>query len=358
MGLLVIGLIGGAVWRAWPRERLLTEVAHPVAHADFKKTTACWLSVHQLLLVTTSQEVNLADNMVRKDWRGSADVLDTTTHVTTHLDGLTRLLNRIPKDPMHGPEEFESSPDGTWILWETNSGGDGWPWPHAAHPDGTHACDWRDNGNEEKFFIDSNQLVHLSRHAGMMVLDMASKEDHHPQKAQTQAILARYALRHPRFVRVPDAEEVAGKGFAEIALYRTQDRLQRIESEESATLKSPVPLWAWRLNLPEGTTYQHAEASQEQQTVLYDLTTSRLPTLFAWLHRVYPRFDPEPTFSEELWVARADGQGRHKIGFVPTLLDEHSNPVTLLQEVRWLPDGKRISFIYRDTLYVVPAEPE
>src|SRR5579871_312136 len=55
-----------------------------------------------------------------------------------------------------------------------------------------------------------------------------------------------------------------------------------------------------------------------------------------------------------LFVCRVDGSEMHEVG---TRQEEvNPNVVLALEDLRWLPSGKRLSFFYKDTLYTVPAD--
>lgn len=55
-----------------------------------------------------------------------------------------------------------------------------------------------------------------------------------------------------------------------------------------------------------------------------------------------------------IWVSRIDGSGMHCLGSVPIKPDDpaYKQP----GEIRWVPGEKRISFLYHDTLYAIPAD--
>jgi hypothetical protein len=54
---------------------------------------------------------------------------------------------------------------------------------------------------------------------------------------------------------------------------------------------------------------------------------------------------------QELWVSEADGTQLRHIGDL-----ENSNDKRQIDAVQWLPDGKRLSVLIGDTIWVVPAE--
>lgn len=57
-----------------------------------------------------------------------------------------------------------------------------------------------------------------------------------------------------------------------------------------------------------------------------------------------------PGVRKSLWSSNLDGGSMREIGFVT--LSDHSD---FEFKDCWLPDGQRISFVYHDTLYVVPV---
>ena len=46
-----------------------------------------------------------------------------------------------------------------------------------------------------------------------------------------------------------------------------------------------------------------------------------------------------------------------EVGSIPTKLNVAGFPDNLIEDIRWVPDSKNISFIFKGTLYVVPVEP-
>ena len=48
----------------------------------------------------------------------------------------------------------------------------------------------------------------------------------------------------------------------------------------------------------------------------------------------------------------------HKIGYVPLTQDPYGFLNSPLRDIRWLPDGRQVSFVYNGMLYVAPADLE
>jgi ankyrin repeat protein len=70
---------------------------------------------------------------------------------------------------------------------------------------------------------------------------------------------------------------------------------------------------------------------------------------FAWLIAV----EGNSQDSVELWVSRGDGRGMQGIGYVDVAPGQGDISPSSLQ---WLPDGKRLSFIYKNRLYTISTE--
>jgi hypothetical protein len=219
IGLVGITLVAGAIWMAWPREQLLLEVASPILkvepenlnYSDAENEETYWLTADQLLILTPDPKNlgrdrhNLSGVYVQKTWQGSADILNTTTHLRSHLNALTNLIERTTVRPMWRPDSFELSPDGAWLQWQTYSGSDGWPLPRAAHLDGTHYREWqRDKRGQENFFLDSRHICQIEAHEqpSMTVRDLQNPTQDRKcsTPAQSDAVLAQYAVHQPIYI--------------------------------------------------------------------------------------------------------------------------------------------------------------
>ncbi len=65
--------------------------------------------------------------------------------------------------------------------------------------------------------------------------------------------------------------------------------------------------------------------------------------------------DDRTTFlgTQEVWVSRVDGTRMKRLGWL--LTHPYSGDGVDAEALRWTPDGKHLSFIYRDGLYIVPV---
>ncbi len=360
---LTFAVVAAAGWIVRPRERLLTNLAHPLIPFNVEAQQAVWVSPNQLLLLTTQPNGNFAQ------WQGTAEILNTSTMSRKNLAALTDLLKRQIVSPLSAPQGFDASPDGKWLRWET-------PPPKGTEVtestvclDGTNYSETsydsaNERSQEEEFFLDARHLVRMSGRSPIMVVrDLLdpSQDKTYTASEQAKPILAHYASREPVFASITDPAESVDNGYVEIETYRTQDRMQRIFANGLPTQSAPTPLMTRKQKLPEGATLLESKISR-QQGIVYHLAVARMPSLFAWLNRLSPTFALKSTLTEELWVSRADASEMHEIGYVPVKLEAQGNAVGIgvpeyfLGDIRWLPDGKQISFVYGNSLYVMSAE--
>jgi len=351
---MVGALATAGIARMWPHEPLLMEVAHPVVRIDPDYQNVCWLSSHQLLIVTTSNSDVKSEN-----WRGEAEIFDTTLRTRNRLTSLTNLMLRTTADPMDAVGNFVASPDGKWLLWEAYCGhGAAPPSIRVAHVDGTHYRVWDYDESNERFFLDSDHLVQMRGWAPWVVISDL-QDSRKVQKYQTlteaQEVLTRSSMQHPFWIEVDRPDEFS-EGYAAIQTYRAQDRIQPFP-EGREEKEAPKPFRTQRLRLPPGAEIEETIVSTQQQSILYDFQIVRQNPLLSWLHRFLPRMNAKSTLHAGLWVSRADRSGMREIGVVP-LQSAHDVLESNFHDVCWLPGGKQVSFVYNGMLYIVSAEPE
>ena len=361
-----------AIWRAWPRERLLTAVATPIVQVAVGREEICWLSSHECLLVTADHEPGYPGVRDPSDglahWEGTVDLLDISSHTRRPLEALTALFRREMAVPLTVPENLHASSDGQWIRWDTHAARGTMFMGRVVRLDGTHYRKWdlAPNGiiefQQTDFFLDAGHLVCMSpRQPIMTVLDLQdpTRDIKYSKLKDTQEVLTQYARQHPVFHH----GEREGEDAITITEYRTQDRMQEVLANGGQMREAPQPLQKMTRKLPKDATVVACKLSLQQNTA-YHLDCSRTSTALTWLHRLLPTFTSTPRHTEELWVSRAEGGGMHEIGHVPIPMDATGQTVSppdgleyFLDDIQWLPDGKHVSFVYRGMLYVVPAEP-
>ncbi len=81
----------------------------------------------------------------------------------------------------------------------------------------------------------------------------------------------------------------------------------------------------------------------------------RRSPFLAWLHDRISRI-PEGNYCvEQGWVMNLDGSGKHLIGEF-TVPMEVGKERPWIVDPKWTPDGKKISFLYDDGIYTIPAD--
>jgi hypothetical protein len=74
------------------------------------------------------------------------------------------------------------------------------------------------------------------------------------------------------------------------------------------------------------------------------------------LCQLIPRFGPSDQPYADLWIGGKHGHSWREIGAIPTgyKIDRYPSPIT--EDLRWTPDGRNLTFIYKNALWTVPAD--
>ena len=111
----------------------------------------------------------------------------------------------------------------------------------------------------------------------------------------------------------------------------------------------------WSVTPPHDTSFQETRISPNGDRIAWLVYTEHLdPTLTA-LNRLLPFLKSRSQPRLELWISRLDGTEMHILGRL-TLSTKNANKLCV-NDLRWLPDGKSLSFTYTDALWTVPAKP-
>ena len=350
---------------------LLTEAAHPVPGIkwDFDEYF-CWLAADRLLSIVTEQEAEPGSTKrkrsERHNWVGHADLVDPNTGARTLLPGLTDLLNRTMILPITWMTEFTAAPDGDWIYWqsyETGGKNFGLHGFHAAALDGSSYREWASLGvhnNDIHFFLDGRHLVHLNaRDEEVIIRDLQNADNdlRYVGKEVDQAVLEHCASQQSVFLDVHPCYRGGEESIAVIDTYRAEDRLPFMLHHLWRPDEVATPLHTLEFELSEGTLYAPSTAilSPDQTWICYYLwfqrDASEADSLSVEIKRKRLAF-------ESLWVSRADGSGMRKIGemYLEPFGKGPPLPQHPLWQVAWRPDGKALSFIHKENLYIVRVE--
>src|SRR5262249_11547136 len=86
------------------------------------------------------------------------------------------------------------------------------------------------------------------------------------------------------------------------------------------------------------------------------------PALPSLLHHIWPSIRVPSSPQVGIYIFSLDGKRHQQIGHTP--LEENSRNdlpwdsymYEMPRDIRWAPDGRHLGFIYKGTLYTVPAE--
>ncbi len=341
-------------------QHLLMQAAKAVMKVKGDSEEVSWLSSHELLIVTTTQEAYIGTDIPPGPlhWKGYVDLVDTQTHTRTRLRPLSKLMNETTSFTSDVSGVIVPSPDGQWFVWETHTNRGNWYTAHVAHRDGTQHRELGDNFIEEQFFLDARHLAHMEEQGGLMTihdLQNPRKDQEYTSRQKVWAVLQPYATRHPLFV-VPDFSPMGTHLAVAINYFRMQDRPQLFHVKSYRQETAPKPVRTRKMNLPEEARVQEIAVSPQQKTLLYHLQLKRQPLRLSLAPTGSPKAEIERPAIAALWVSRTDGSEMREIGHLLMPSSGKGFDDAQLKQLQWLPDGKRISFVYQDTLYVVSTE--
>jgi len=346
IGGLLLGSLVFGLWLSWPRERDLIALADPVVSLK-REEEAYWVSASHLVIITTDHYAIVAGKFGVDDWHGHADLISLPSRTRTRLAGLTKLLNRVGVTPMGAPSNFALSPDGKHLTWRNLQHLGRLSYRIAtANRDGNEyrECKWLEA--EPTFWIDDRHFAEahfdmFANAAKVHVLDIRDANAdcfYEPSSKEAKAILHRYyrSLPSDRVLECVPSEEA--HPLIQIGHYRDGERL--------------IGTSTYHVWLPKGARPVERQTSPQMTAMLYDLRFETAPPLLVWLHHFLPGIPANPVIIEGLWISWADGTEMREIGHVPG-----AHGWQLVEALQWLPDGKQISFTYRNRLYVVTAAP-
>jgi hypothetical protein len=335
--LLCAALVSIALWRL--REPLLLERATRVTsaagwnRAAFNNEISAhwWLSDREILSYRTGPGKSM--HFFRRD---------IFTQQETPLPALDRRLHDY-----RAGYEMTVSPDGTWILW----GGpeEGWH-SMAIRLDGSAMMKTPYDRNSSPHWLDG------SRHWVNLFINWQQEQWVGGEVYDTAA-----PNRPPRKVAIGQPNR-AGRGW----VYITPDsrmvwinRWQRINGFDPEILFSEagfdanrMPRRNYRIVLPHAATVKGYLYSPDGHRIAWLLSIAHTSPIAAFVKRFLPKFHVATERTDSLWVSRLDGGDFHEIGMVSDKISQHQPGLSCM---RWLPSGRRISFLYQDAIWTVPV---
>jgi hypothetical protein len=337
-----------------PRERRLLERSTKLADVthDAEATGAeipsnfLWISEHEVLYF-------------RGFWAPGhlrVATYDFTTRREKPLTSLTRLFNRS----FLRHTEQTVSPDGKWLLWRGEQGEiraatlENLDALDQDDLDGTRHVNWAVPEADEIYPVcwmrDSRHLVEFTADykSGRLTKAVIRRVDA-PEESRTILIPASSLLKVDTDIG-PVISENHVVAIATNEIDRDEHTITVLQTSLSAGQTRPQRYWirvSGRSDLYDRVLAPHGDC------IAWEAVEEQKDPVRTLLHRLLPFVRAEAERYSVLYVSRISGSEEHQLGYVkmePT--PDTEGPVDL----KWLPDGKHLSFLYNDALWVTPIE--
>jgi hypothetical protein len=377
IALALVGVSLAAVALFYPRERLLIERAAPLADTShWEDAGHYWLPDQALLLLRYFPLGNGSNTY-------SASRYDLASHQETPLPGLTAALSKAA----YFPDMIQVSPDGKWLRWtdfpSAPVGEDAFVQKViVASLDGQHREEWHLKDANNYFWLSDSRhwiAVHSIGESQKNRARIYSLDD--PRRVQSLKIDPTMPDLYDRWMSVSNDTMLLDTGSwtvqsASDEIIALQIDLHSIQSRSRT-----------KVALPPNAEIIDILYSPQGDRIAWVLNLHSTPVFAAFLRRLLPSFSAPPQTALSLWVSRADGSEMHEIGHLQRQIEidvpkipvattgpaPSTNPVGKIPQVflsdsenpktdttaegwQWMPDGKRISFIQKSTLYSVSVE--
>ncbi|HZO91550.1 MAG TPA: hypothetical protein VFB38_24725 [Chthonomonadaceae bacterium] len=339
-GLLVLLLLGGL----WQQQSL-------ASRASRVGTVASWNVVSGDYYWLSNQKVLFC----RKDSRGREPLFCfvPATGQEKPLPALSRLLQASAGDPA----TIKVSPDGQWLIWAS------------AHRN--RICGARLDGSRSfRGFLSAPSSFHWLGRSGRWVECLWGDQGAACCHALVHSVSSPHRLR-----RVPVTPRLSAPFLITLTSHQhlltasvPEGRLNgsrfRVSIQQAGLGNNRAPHRRFTIALPPGRKLCELEFSPNGDRVVWLLEESYVPPVSAWLHRVCPEYSASSGPALGIWISRLDGTQMREVGCVPVTRSwQEHNRVPIQQwarlwpvHIHWLPDGKQLSFVYRDALWMVPAD--
>jgi hypothetical protein len=354
--------VGCALAITWPRDRLLLRRSILIAHdTDFDNYD--WDTNRSVLLFKNQYE----------DKTASLYHVDVSTNRRTPEPALAKRIG----ESGHRIWQFETSPDGQWLLWTTqeNDGrylytGRSRGWLTNLKTGALNHFDIRGNSfaddtlpNELFWTPDSQNIVEFG-FPEQILIDPRRKRSVEPTIVRCVNTPQRsIKLKPPPNWRLGSYAEIRVLSDQQIVAATSRD-YDVINNGHPTLVKAGIsvdasPASRAPLALPYGT--------QEMREIAFSPRGDRFAVAAvvdshpAWLDAVHhwiPAIRGSPHVQVGIWLITVDGAHIDEIGHVspepskvPIL-----GPYVLPSELRWSPDGRHLGFDYKGALYSVPTD--
>lgn len=114
----------------------------------------------------------------------------------------------------------------------------------------------------------------------------------------------------------------------------------------------------WKVTMPPEALRGQLLLSPQADRILW-IAEQQPAGLTLWMNRLRFGFTRAYEGDEEIYVSNLDGTGMKKIFSGPVERQRrgmNTFSVRPMTDIQWLPDGRKISFIYKDSLYIAPVD--
>jgi hypothetical protein len=350
---LTVGLLAGAValsvWK-FPREQRLLEHAVRIEEAkDWKDYH--WISPHEVVYTTNE----------RPHARGMFTRLDLATHQQTPL---TEINHRIGP---HDIDSWEVSPDGSRMAWTTHDGSSK-KILNVCRLDGSEYAQWPDRWlqAEAHWTPDSRQLLVFR---AVNPPPPKKRGDNNDTPLYEDAVLrAPSQTSGGQTLLLPKPRLAEFK--TESAYYVTPDNGLIVDSTECTCHATQLELSRFTVR-PNLTHVRHLttdrpysghivahKLSPGGQHVAWSVQHEYVIPYTKLLRHYFPKIKENKQSVIGMYVSDLDGTNMRDLGHVPIPHSDNvdNDDVTEPGTLEWLPDGKTLSFTYKNALYTVASE--
>lgn len=277
-----------------------------------------WLSSEELLIFRKSD---------------TQQVMPIRYHIAMRKEWPLKALQELFRKNPGKPETVQVSPNGKWLLWTDAKGQ-----TQVATLDGTRSFHVSSShSSQNRWLRDSLHWVELVStgevfsHANFYSVDR-------PNHITTKPVF-------PPFPSTSDQTNIARIAIADdeyiLVHYWNEEPGKLHPSRIIAATFTPNPLNRGKFS------FTTPRTDYERGALLFAPQTKRI----AWILEFYQHFPPYSYTG--FWSRKLDMVGVREIGYLKAFGWKHrAKPLN----VQWLPDGRRLSFVYQNTLWIVPAE--
>lgn len=386
IGLLtMVGLAGTLAWRFWPHERLLLQQATRVSTLrpiTSPRIGRLQYTVHTPILWRSAREA-IGFNVGRHS-EFQAFSIDALTGAQAPMKKFNQAFGFALKGEtnafhidMSPSSQFGTpwighllvtcalSPDGKWLLWGAPRSmrlGDHPEMRQALALDGSHRCAWTASAAFSDFhwLPDSRHWVEWVEEKSKVVFFIHSMNPSSRTRTLSVALPSSYHMYDitpTGYVLARDYNwffRIAGILPSAINSWQfAQCDLDLLHTPSGRV--AAVPTHAFRVHLPPGLHVELVDPfpvlSPQGDRLAWLAAREYAPPNSPWLRRIWTFFGQHRQTLIGLWVSRLDGNQMQEIGHLAYRPKEE-----VPQDIRWTPDGKRLSFLYKGGLYTVPAD--